>query len=130
MTLMMMMMMYITATEVISETTDVWRLEFTSLQPQDLGTYQCEASNDLGTAVGKITLSRESLASTLHCQCHWLCQAVRLCVVIMHNLGVYRISLALRSYRRWSNSRHYEHVSQLITLCVKKLHTSSLVIII
>ena len=46
-------------TEVVSDTTDIWKLIFTSLQPQDFGTYSCEASNDLDTTVGRITLSRQ-----------------------------------------------------------------------
>jgi len=52
------MMMCITVSEIISDTTEVWRLKFTSLQSEDFGTYTCEARNDLGIAVGKITLSR------------------------------------------------------------------------
>jgi len=43
----------------ISDTTDVWRLVFTSIEPEDLGVYTCEAKNDLGIALGTITLSRE-----------------------------------------------------------------------
>jgi len=58
MTMMMMMMMQFTETEMISDTTDVWRLEFTSLQPEDFGMYMCEATNDLDIAVGTVTLSR------------------------------------------------------------------------
>jgi len=56
----MIMTMYTAATEIISDTTDIWRLEFTSLQPEDLGVYTCEAKNEFGIAVGRITLSRES----------------------------------------------------------------------
>jgi len=53
-----MMMMQITVTEVISNTTDVWRLKLTSVQLEDFGTYICEASNDVDSAVGNITVSR------------------------------------------------------------------------
>ena len=57
--MMMMMMMQTAATEIISDRTDIWRLEFTSLQPEDLGVYTCAARNDIGIAEGIITLSRE-----------------------------------------------------------------------
>jgi len=70
--LMMMMMMMDdfddAVTEMISDTTDLWRLTFISLQPEDFGIYTCQASNDLDVAVGEITLSRQycSPLSTLH----------------------------------------------------------------
>jgi len=54
----MLIMMCITVSEIISDTTEVWKLKFTSLQSEDFGSYTCEARNDLGIAVGTITLSR------------------------------------------------------------------------
>jgi len=58
MIMMMRMMMLIAVTEMRSDTTDVWSLKFTSLQPDDFGLYTCEASNDLDTDVGQVILSR------------------------------------------------------------------------
>jgi len=50
--------MQITVTERISDTTDIWRLEFSSLQPEDFGVYYCEARNELNFDVAETTLSR------------------------------------------------------------------------
>jgi len=58
MTVMTLKLMQIVVTETVSNTTDIWKLVFTSLQQDDFGTYMCEASNDLDTAVGEVILSR------------------------------------------------------------------------
>jgi len=52
------LLMQITVTERISDTTDIWRLEFSSLQPEDFGVYYCEARNELNFDVAETTLSR------------------------------------------------------------------------
>jgi len=51
-------MIAVAETDMISGTTNAWRLKFMSLMPEDLGLYTCEAGNDLSDAIGEITLSR------------------------------------------------------------------------